>query len=60
MYCPLTDGSAYGWILPLLCLAMVTLCILFATRGVGCCPTPPWRRKKAPRHPPYRARDSGE
>jgi len=60
MYCALTDGSAYGWIFPLLCLAMMVLCILFATRGAGCCPAPPWRRRKGPRHPQKRGLDAGE
>lgn len=60
MYCALTDGSAYGWIFPLLCLAMMARCILFASRRAGCCPTPPWRRTKAPRHPQSRGLDSGE
>jgi len=60
MYCAFADGSTYGWIFPLICLAMMVLCFLFATRRAGCCNAPPWRRKKAPHHPQNQGIDSGE
>lgn len=60
MYCALTDGSTYGWIFPLLCLAMMALCILFATRGAGCFRTPPWRQRTDRRRRPDRGLDSSE
>jgi len=59
MDCAFADGSAYGWIFPLICLAMMVVCILFATRCAGGCNPPSGRRKKAPHHPQDRGIDSG-